>query len=85
MAGAVETDAAIVDLHWSATSGAGLTGSNIIVAAPGDQLSLDIMLPPEVAGVSSCGISLEFDNDFGVELDLIDTTEFAPLTLFNSL
>jgi hypothetical protein len=55
MAGAVETDAAIVDLHWSATSGAGLTGSNIIVAAPGDQLTLDILPTPEVAGVISKG------------------------------
>lgn len=70
--------AAAVSFEWTATSGSGSPGSNFIFAAPGDQLTLDILLTADAEGVSSYGISMEFDNDFGNELNLLEATERLP-------
>jgi hypothetical protein len=70
--------AAIVSFEWTATTGSGSPGSNFILAAPGDQLTLDILLTADAGGVSRYGISIEFDDDFGNELNLLNATELLP-------
>jgi hypothetical protein len=70
--------AAAVSFEWTATTGSGSPGSNFILAAPGDQVTLDILLTADASGVSSYGISMEFDNDLGNELNLLNATELLP-------
>ncbi len=59
-----------VSLIWSSTSGAGITGSDTILAAAGDELILDVILEAGTSGISIYGISLRFDTDLANELDL---------------
>lgn len=67
-----------VSLRWSATSGSGSAGGSAIGAVAGDRLTLDVVLSPDAAGVSSFGLSLEFDRDGGNELDLVEVLEELP-------
>ncbi|MCB1701249.1 MAG: hypothetical protein KDI14_10470 [Halioglobus sp.] len=81
---AASTQAAQVDFFWSHTTGSGITGSNEIEADNGDVLTADIVLSPGVRGISSYSISVDFDTDFGNELDFSGAVEFlsAPF-IFN--
>jgi hypothetical protein len=68
----------IVSIVWTATTGSGATGSNVIEARPGDLLTAQVRLSPDSTGVSSYGISLRFDTDLADELDLLGAVEFLP-------
>ncbi|MDJ0867441.1 MAG: PEP-CTERM sorting domain-containing protein [Myxococcota bacterium] len=71
--------AASVVLQWDATSGSGATGSNEIRALPGDALTLGVYLQPDERGVSSYGISIEFDRtDKELSLDLRSDAGCSP-------
>ncbi len=65
-----------VDLIWTATTGSGATGGNVIPAAPGDRLTLDIFITLDEAGVDAYSLSVLFDTDLMDELDLVLTEEF---------
>lgn len=75
---AFSATAVSVDITFTATSGAGTTGFSNIGAAPGDFLTATVSITPDAAGISSYGISLFYDMDFGNELDLILATELLP-------
>ncbi len=66
-----------IDLIWSATTGAGATGTSTIAASPGDELTLDVVLNPDERGVHGYGISIEFDRN-GKELTITDAIELLP-------
>lgn len=70
--------APIVEIVWSATTGSGTAGGSSIAAAPADQLTADILLTADTAGISSYSISLKFDTDLGDELNLLNATELLP-------
>jgi len=70
-----------VDVVWTSTTGAGTTGGSSIDAAPGDQLVAEIRIIADAGGVAGYAISLEFDTDFGNELDLVSATKFTPTGL----
>jgi len=70
-------NAATLDLIWTSTTGTGAgVGTNVINAAGGDQLTLDLVLNL-TAGESAAilGVSIEFDNDLADELDLVSAVE----------
>jgi len=67
--------ATTVDITFTATTGSGAVGSNAIEAASGDTLTAMVSLTADAAGVSSYGISLRFDSDFGDELNFVSVTE----------
>lgn len=67
-----------ISLSFTATSGAGIAGSSVIAAAPGDLLTLELRLQPGPEGVSSYGISLLFDTDLRDELELVSVVELTP-------
>lgn len=67
-----------IGITFTSTSGSGVTGSNSIDAAPGDTLTATVSLAIDALGVSSYGISLKFDTDFGNELTLLSATELLP-------
>jgi hypothetical protein len=67
----------IVELVWVATTGTGSAGGATIAAAPGDVLTGEIRVTGDV-GISSYGLSLEFDLDLGDELDVDSVTELTP-------
>jgi len=70
-----------ISLVWSGTTGVGVTGGNVIDANPGDVLSLDLVLThDEATGVSSHGISVNFDSDLGDELNLLDAAAWSGLS-----
>ena len=79
---AFNASATTIDITFTATDGLGVVGSNTISALPGDTLSATVSLTADSAGVSSYGISLLFDTDFGDELNLISVNELltAPFT-----
>ena len=84
---AFNASATSIDITFTATDGLGTVGSNTISALPGDTLSATVSLTADSAGVSSYGISLLFDTDFGDELNLISVTELltAPFSFnFNA-
>ncbi|MFP8881602.1 MAG: PEP-CTERM sorting domain-containing protein [Myxococcota bacterium] len=72
---AFNASATTIDITFTATDGLGTVGSDTISALPGDTLSATVSLTADSAGVSSYGISLLFDTDFGDELNLISVTE----------
>ncbi len=79
---AFNASATSIDITFTATDGLGTVGSDTISALPGDTLSATVSLTADSAGVSSYGISLLFDTDFGDELNLISVNELltAPFT-----
>ena len=50
------------------------SGTPVIAASPGDSVTAEIRITSDEAGVSSYGVSLEFDSD----LDLVLATELLP-------
>lgn len=68
----------VVDLIWTATTGAGATGGSSIVAAPGDVLELTMFLTVDPPGTVGYKISLEFDRDGANELDLVSVVNPIP-------
>lgn len=82
--GASPTEAATVDLTWSATTGTGTPGGSAIDAAPGDELTLSVVLNLEAGeSVSSLALSVEFDGDGGNELNLVQVVELNHVASFN--
>ena len=79
---AFNASATTIDITFTATDGLGVVGSNTISALPGDTLSASVSISADAAGVSSYGISMLFDTDFGDELNLISVNELltAPFT-----
>ena len=79
---AFNASATSIDITFTATDGLGTVGSNTISALPGDTLSASVSISADAAGVSSYGISMLFDTDFGDELNLISVNELltAPFT-----
>ena len=79
---AFNASATTIDITFTATDGLGVVGSNTISALPGDTLSASVSISADAAGVSSYGISMLFDTDFGDELNLISVSELltAPFT-----
>ena len=76
-AGPVITNADL-DLIWESSDNPGATGvgTNAIGAAAGDVIQLGIFMDIETGGDAAIlGISIEFDNDGGDELDLMTVTE----------
>ena len=67
-----------IGITFTSTSGSGVTGSNSIAAAPGDTLTATVSMAIDALGVSSYGVSLKFDMDFGDELTLLNATELLP-------
>jgi uncharacterized repeat protein (TIGR01451 family) len=67
-----------VEVIWTSTTGEGTPGSSAIVAAPGDELTAELLLTPAVVGLEGYGISIEFDTDLADELDLVSATGIAP-------
>jgi hypothetical protein len=65
-----------VELRWTDTTGAGETGSDVIVAEPGDEVTLDIIVTIDSAGVDFYTLSVVFDDDLMDELDIVETIEF---------
>ena len=65
-----------VDLVWIATTGSGTPGSSTIEAEPGDELTLEVAIIVDAAGVESYSLSVEFDPGFTDELDIVSTVEF---------
>jgi hypothetical protein len=51
-----------VDLIWTATTGAGVTGGSAIGALPGDTLTLDIVVNDNGAGLTGVFLTLEYDS-----------------------
>jgi len=64
------------DLVWTSTTGAGITGTNAIVAAAGDTLVLTVRMTTTQT-LSFHGISLNYDTDLGNELNLIGAGEWG--------
>jgi len=79
---AFNASATTIDITFTGTDGLGVVGSNTISALPGDTLSASVSISADAAGVSSYGISMLFDTDFGDELNLISVNELltAPFT-----
>ncbi len=67
----------LVELLWVDTTGTGRIGGSTIAASPGDVLTGELRVQSD-AGISSFGLSLEFDIDLGDELDLVSVTELTP-------
>ena len=67
-----------VDIIFTATTGGGTTGGNSITASSGDTLTVTINLTAESAGISSYGVSIEFDTDLIDELNIVSVTELLP-------
>ena len=78
-----EANAASIDLIWTGTTGAGVTGGSSIDAANGDTLTGQIVVTADGAGISSIGMSLLFDTALDDELDLISATESCTLVPAN--
>ncbi len=68
---AVNASATTIDVRFTATNGAGIVGSNLIDALPGDMLTATVSIGADAAGVSSYGISVIFDMWGGI-------TDFLP-------
>jgi hypothetical protein len=51
-----------VDLIWTATTGAGVTGGSAISALPGDTLTLDIVVNDNGAGLTGAFLTLAYDS-----------------------
>ena len=79
---AFNASATTIDITFTATDGLGVVGSNTISALPGATLSASVSISADAAGVSSYGISILFDTDFGGELNRISVSELltSPLT-----
>lgn len=82
---AIEASATTVGIRFTGTTGGGIIGTNSIDAAPGDVLTAIVGLTADAFGVSSYGVSVQYDIDLGDELDLLSATELlnAPFQ-FNS-
>lgn len=67
-------------LVWSATSGVGPgVGTSTIIAVPGDVLTLQIRMQTDQT-LGGHGVSLQFDNDLGNELNLFNPNGGAEWT-----
>jgi hypothetical protein len=66
-----------IELEWTATTGDGTIGTNVIEAVRGDEITLDIIVAVDSAGVDSYSLSVAFDEDLMDELDIVETIEFA--------
>jgi hypothetical protein len=64
-----------VELVWIDTTGSGTTGSSTIEAEPGDELTLEVAILVDEAGVEGYSLSVEFDVGFADELDIVSTEE----------
>ncbi len=69
----------VIDVVFVQQNGAALAPTPAVAANPGDQLSAQVRLHADSAGVSSYSISLVFDPDLGNELDLLSVNELPPV------
>ena len=76
----------VVEFIWTATTGAGATGSANIGAQPGDRITGEIRIfTSDPSGITAYAISLTFDSDFGDELDLVAVDELLPAGFTHNL
>jgi hypothetical protein len=68
----------IVSVVFTSSTGAGITGSDAIAAAPGDVLGAELRVTAGAEGISSYGISILFDVDLANELDVVSVEEKTP-------
>jgi hypothetical protein len=68
----------IVEIVFVSTTGAGGVGGSTIVATPGDVLLAELRLHAGPEGVSSYGLSLQFDDDLKDEVDVLAAQERTP-------
>jgi hypothetical protein len=77
--GATRAQAApIVSIVFTSQNGVPIAPSSAAIAAPGDTLTAEIRVTADAAGISSYGVSVDFDIDLGDELDLISASELLP-------
>ena len=67
-----------LDVLFTGRNGMAIAPSSSVVAAPGDRLTASLVLSAGPEGVSSYGLSIEFDADLADELDLESATELLP-------
>ncbi len=67
-----------IETRWTASSGSGTPGGNLIVAVAGDTLTAKVFLVADELGISRYSVSLRFDGDLGDELDLVAITTRLP-------
>jgi len=73
-----------IELLWTQNGGADrcdvlpgdTIGTNVIEADPGEEISLDVILTVDEAGVDTYSVSVVFDEDLLDELDIVEICEF---------
>jgi hypothetical protein len=72
----------IVEVRFTEKNGISLgSPAASVQAAPGDQLTAQVLVTADAAGISSYGVSLTFDDDLMNELNLVSVTELLPVGL----
>ena len=86
MLAASMANAGSVDITWTGTSGAGVTGTSTIFADPGDFLTGTITMTVDPADplVNAYDLGLEWDADFKDEMDWLSTNQTPPPTFLGA-